>query len=141
MRGMRYLTNVDHAYHSGVTNEEVIRKVEIILNKGEDLNITWEEFMRANDMAKMKHFTRLSETVMCRQNAILAPSNDDLIRGITMTDGLRQWQRSPKRVGRPREKWMTANCKYYWMRTYAGDFVYNQWQVERIIEDAMQHNF
>ena len=64
MRGMRYLTNIDHAYHSGVTNEEVVNKVEIILNKGEDLDITWEEFMRANDMSKVKHFTRASETVM-----------------------------------------------------------------------------
>ena len=59
MRGMRYLTSIDHGYHSGVTNKEVVKKVEIIFNKGEDLDITWEEFMRANDMAKVKHVTRL----------------------------------------------------------------------------------
>ena len=55
MRGMRYLTDVDHAYHSRVTNEEVIKKVEIIVNRGQDLDITWEDFMRANDLAKVRH--------------------------------------------------------------------------------------
>ena len=62
--------------------------------------------MRANDMAKVKHFARLSETVMRRQNALLAhmirAEDDDLLNGITMTNGLQQWARSPKRVERPR---------------------------------------
>ena len=101
--------------------------------------------MRANDMVKMKHFTRLSETIMRRQNAMLAhmirANDDDLLKGITMTDGLRQWQRSPKRVGRPREKWMTANCEYDWMTKYAGYFIYSPSQIERIKEDAILREF
>ena len=116
---------MDHAYHLRVTNEGIIERVEIMLNKGEDLDITWDEFMRANDMAKAKHFTRLSETVMRRQNTMLAhmikADATDLLRGLTMTDGLQQWARSPKRAGLPRVKWMAANYTHY-----AGEVTYTE---------------
>ena len=33
MCGMRYITQTYHSYHSGVNNETVLNKVEMILNK------------------------------------------------------------------------------------------------------------
>ena len=35
---------IEHAYYSRVTNEEVYEKANIALNKGEDLNVSWEEY-------------------------------------------------------------------------------------------------
>ena len=57
---------------------------------------------------------------------MIRAEDDDLLKGITMTSGLQQWARSPKRVGRPREKWMASNCEYYWNLNYAGEFIYNE---------------
>ena len=115
------------------------------MNSGQELDVTWEESIRANDLVKVKHFTRLSETVMKRQNALLAhmirADADDLLKGITMIDDLQQWASSPKRVGRPREKLMASNCEYYWNKRYAGELVCNECQVDKMIDDAQRRKF
>ena len=43
MRGLRYILKIEHAYYSGTSNKEVYDKINIILNKGTDINITWQE--------------------------------------------------------------------------------------------------
>ena len=39
-----------------MSNEEVCERANIALNKGEDLNMAWEEFIRANPFDKPKKF-------------------------------------------------------------------------------------
>ena len=40
MRGLRYILKIEHSYYSRISNQEVYDKINIILNKGTDLNIT-----------------------------------------------------------------------------------------------------
>lgn len=42
MRGLRYILKIEHAYYSGVSNKEVHDEINIIVNKGTDINITWQ---------------------------------------------------------------------------------------------------
>ncbi len=39
MRGLRYILKIEHAYYSGVSNQEVYDKINIVLNKGTDINM------------------------------------------------------------------------------------------------------
>ena len=125
MRGMRYITGVDHAYHSGISNDEVIKKVERILNKEEDLNTNWEDFISAQNLAHFRHFEKLSDIIMKRQNALLAhlirEGDEVMMKEVSIGHVLRpklgtlaaDW----RRVGGPRQKWIETNLKYYWENT------------------------
>ena len=71
MRGLRYILGIDHAYFSGVSNEEVYGKANIVLNRGEDVNISWEEFIAANNYGSPKEIVKLSDYVMKRHTSLL----------------------------------------------------------------------
>ena len=115
MRGLRYILKIEHSFYSHVTNEEVYEKANIALNKGKDLNITWEEFINAGDYSDLKYVVKLSDYVMRQQNQILghlirAPNND-LMRRPAMGRHLAQNEQLYKRTGGPRMKWVGENCK------------------------------
>ena len=55
MRGLRYILKTEHACYSGVSNQEVYDKINIVLNKGTDLNISWQEFIAAGKFDKTKN--------------------------------------------------------------------------------------
>ena len=61
MRGLRYILKIEHAYYSGVSNQEVYDKINIVLNKGTDINITWQELIAASKFDKPKKIKKLSE--------------------------------------------------------------------------------
>ena len=71
MRGLRYILKIEHSFYSHITNEEVYEKANIALNKGTDLNITWQELIAAGRFDKPKMITKLSDFVMKQQNKIL----------------------------------------------------------------------
>ena len=71
MRGLRYILKTEHPYYSRMSNQESYDKINIILNRGTDLNITWQEFITANRFDKPKKMTKLSEYVMNQQNKLL----------------------------------------------------------------------
>ena len=71
MRGLRYILKTEHSYYSGISNQEVYDKINIILNKGTDINIMWQEFIAAEHFDNPKKIVKLSEYVMRQQNKLL----------------------------------------------------------------------
>ena len=57
MRGSRYILEIEHAYYSRVSNKEVHDKINILLNHGADINITWQEAISANHFNDPKQVT------------------------------------------------------------------------------------
>ena len=47
-RGLRYILRIEHAHYSRESKLEVYDKINSVLNKRSDGNITWEEFIAAN---------------------------------------------------------------------------------------------
>ena len=64
IRGLRYILGIEHAYYSGISNEEVYERVNIALNEGQDLNIEWSDFMSAHKFADIKTLEQVSESLM-----------------------------------------------------------------------------
>ena len=133
-----------HAYHTGKSNEEVVKKVEMRLNKVTDLSITWEEFMRANEIATYKYFLKLSDTVMKRQNSLLAhlfrADDTDAMKAVTLKDD-KAFEYGWRRVGRPRQKWVNTNMRYYWNNTREETYEETPEQINEIIKDAIERKF
>ena len=71
MRGLRYILKIEHSYYSRISNQEVYDKINIILNKGTDINITWQEFIAAEHFDNPKKIVKLSDYVMQQQNKSL----------------------------------------------------------------------
>ena len=67
MRGLRYILKIEHSFYSHVTNQEVYDKINIILNKGTDLDITWQEFISAGRFDNPNTIVKLSDYVMKQQ--------------------------------------------------------------------------
>ena len=44
-RWLRIILGIEHSYHSRVTNQEVLRKTNIVSNGGQDLELTWQHFI------------------------------------------------------------------------------------------------
>ena len=129
MRGLRYILKIEHAYYSGVSNQEVYDKINIVLNKGTDINITWQEFIAANKFDKPKKIKKLSEYLMNQQNRTFAhvvrADQQDAMKQMTMTENLEIPGVHLKRVGRPRIPWIYANSKWLYEKDHPGT-VYNQ---------------
>ncbi len=125
MRGLRYILKIEHSFYSRVSNQEVYAKVNIALNKGTDLDITWEEVISAGNYSDLKQVVKLSDFVMKQQNKIFghiirAPLTD-LMRRPAMGRHLAQNEQLYKRAGGPRMKWVGENCKYAYRRCYNED--------------------
>ena len=118
MRGFRYILKIEHSYYSRVSNQEIYDKINIIYNKGTDLNITWQEFIAANHFDHPKKLVKLSECVMNQQNRIFGhvirtPTTDqDPMRTVTIDQNLQMSGVYVKRVGRPRYGWVKENCRW-----------------------------
>ena len=46
IRGLRAILNIEHSYKSHVSNEEIIEKANIAMNKGENLHLNWQQFLQ-----------------------------------------------------------------------------------------------
>ena len=82
------------------------------INKGTDINITWQEFIAASKFDKPKNIQKLSEHIMNQQNGTFAhvvrADQQDSMKQMTMTANL---EVPLRRVGRPRIPWIQANSK------------------------------
>jgi hypothetical protein len=125
MRGLRYILKIEHAYYSGVSNQEVYDKINIVLNKGTDINITWQEFIAANKFDKPKNIQKSSEYIMNQQNRTFAhvvrADQQDPMKQMTMTENLEIPGVHLKRVGRPRITWIHANSKWIYEKAHPDD--------------------
>ena len=135
MRGLRYILKIEHSFYSHVTNEEVYKRANIALNRGRDLNITWEEIIAAGEFAEVKTVTKLSDYVMRQQGKLLghlirAP-RDDLMRQPSLGENLVQNEQLYRRSGRPRPKWIDSNVDYMFRHL-------NQREIDRSRNDDIQ---
>jgi hypothetical protein len=116
MRGLRYILQIEHAYYSHVSNQEIYDKTNIILNKGTDINITWQEFIVNQRFDNLKKIVKLSEYVMRQQGKLLGhiirADKNDPMRLPTINDKLETPGVHWKRAGRPRLAWVKENCKW-----------------------------
>ena len=91
-------------------------KINIILNKGTDINITWQEFIVNQRFDKLRKVVKLSDYVMRQQGKLLGhvirANKNDPMRLPTITDNLETPGVYTKRVGRPRLAWVKENCKW-----------------------------
>ena len=122
MRGFRYILKIEHSYYSRVSNQEIYDKINIIYNKGTDINITWQEFIAANRFDKPRKLVKLSDYVMTQQSRTLGhiiriPKEQlDPMRMVTIDDNLQMPGVYQKRVGRPRYGWVKENCRWIYER-------------------------
>ena len=115
MRGLRYILKIEHSYYSRISNQEVYDKINI--NKGTDINITWQEFIAAEHFDKRKTIVKLSDYVMRQQNKLLGhvirADTLDPMRLPTINSRLETPGVFWKRTGKPRLHWVKENCKWF----------------------------
>ena len=116
MRGIRYILQIEHSYYSHVSNQDIYNKINIILNTGTDINITWQEFIVNQRFDNLKKIVKLSDYVMGQQGNLLGhvirADKTDPMRMPTINDRLETPGVYWKRVGRPRLGWVKENCKW-----------------------------
>ena len=126
MRGLRYILQIEHSYYSHVSNQEIYDKINIVLNKGTDINITWQEFIVNQRFDNPKKITKLSDYIMGQQgklfgHVIRADANDPM-RLPTINEKLETAGVHWKRVGRPRLGWVRENCTWTYEKTLAKEW-------------------
>jgi len=116
MRGLRKMLNIEHSYYSHITNEEVIERANICLNKAESLDITWQQFMIDKEFKdEIKYIKLVGDIIEERQLSLLGhvirrePS--ELIRRVALDENLNRPQQLYKRTGAPRQNWAEDNLQ------------------------------
>ena len=147
MRGLRYILQIEHSYYSHVSNQEIYDKINIILNKGVDINITWQEFIVHNRFDNPKTITKVSDYIMKQQGRLLGhvirAEDDDPMKMPTIDAKLNTPGVWRKRVGRPRLGWVHENCKWTFENTLMRiwDEADEESCVEQVIEGAIARKF
>ena len=146
MRGLRYILKIEHSYYSRISNEEVYDKINIILNKGTDIDITWQEFITANRFDKPKQIVKLSDYVMNQQNKLLGhvirADPLDPMKQRTINNDLQIPGIYKRRVGRPRLSWVSENCKWIYKKQFQEDYDQNNPEhVQKLTKEAKDRKF
>ena len=147
MRGLRYILQIERSYYSHVSNQEIYDKINIILNKDTDINITWQDFIVNQRFDNLKKIIKLSDYVMGQQGKLLGhvirADKNDPMRMPTINDRLETPGVHWKRVGRPRLGWVKENCKWTFEHSLhkARDSAEEDNCVDELIEQAMDRKF
>ena len=106
MRGLRYTLKTEHAWYSGVSNQEVCDRINIALNKDTGINITWQAVVAGGKFDRPKTIKKLSEYIMNQQNRTVAhvvrAYQQEPMKQMTATSNLDIPGVHHRRVGRPR---------------------------------------
>ena len=54
IKGLRYIMKIEHSFWSHATNTFIIEKANILANKGNQWELTWEQFLQVKTDAKLK---------------------------------------------------------------------------------------
>ena len=149
MRGLRYILKIEHSYYSRISNQEVYDKINIILNKDTDINITWQEFIAAEHFDKPKTIVKLSDYVMRQQNKLLGhvirADRMDPMRLPTIDSNLNTPGVFTKRTGKPRLHWVKENCKWVYKfvleKEWPDDTSLEKDCITEIVKAAMEDRF
>ena len=100
---------------SRISNQEVYDKINIIINKGTDIDITWQEFIAAEHYDNPNDIVEFSEYVMRQQNKLLGhvirSDTLDPMKLPTIDENLNTPGVVIGRTGKPRLHWVKENCK------------------------------
>ena len=105
LKGLRIILGIEHSYDSRVANQEVLRKANIVLNRGQDLELSWEQFILLDASAAMRVIP-VGDIILERQQKILshvmcADRADPM--EVSLTEDMLIKTLSSKRIGRPRQ--------------------------------------
>ena len=116
------------------------------MNKGTDIDITWQEFITANRFDKPKQIVKLSDYVMNQQNKLLGhviradpldPMKQPTINNTLQIPGIYK-----RRVGRPRLGWVSENCKWIYKKQFHENYdEHNPDHVQKLIKEAKDRKF
>ena len=114
VKGLRKILGIAPAYYSGVSNEKVIDKMNLVINKVNPIEITWQQFCIDKQLQRQKYktITLVGDLVWDRQTQllghILRRDPQDLARTVTCDNNLERPQQLFKRVGRPKADWLSG---------------------------------
>ena len=108
MRGLRHIMGIQHSYWSREKNEDIITKVNRVINKKPNITDDWREIMRPGLERKEKRVMLVSETLKLRRRKLLGhvirTDESDPMNQVTFSsEGYKGYDY--KRVGRPRGHW------------------------------------
>ena len=106
MKGLRQILGIEHSYKSHITNNEVMRKANLVRNKTPE--IEWGNILIQRELLTKK-IKPISETLKERRAKLLghllrAPE-DDLMKKITFDSQNFIYAHTHRRVGHPRGHW------------------------------------
>lgn len=142
-RGLRIILGIEHSYYSRVTNQEVLRKANIVLNGGQDLELTWEQFILLGNALRV---VPVGDIILGRQQKILShvmrADRADPMFEVSFTEDMFIKTLSSKRVGRPRQHFIQETMnRVYWnlySREYDEEELYDR---STLLGDAFAYNF
>merc|ERR1711966_485601 len=114
LRGLRQILGIQPAFYFRISHDKVIERANIIMNKGENFEITWEQF-KVEKTGATEKIKRISTMIKNKQNTLLghlirADNWDQSLRevsiGLDNEQITRVWTHK-KRVGKAREYWVT----------------------------------
>ena len=124
MRDLSYILKLEHAYYLWASNQEDYAKINIVLNKRTDMNITWQEFIAASKFDKPETIKKLGECIINQQihtfAHVVRADQQDPMKQMTVTPSLDISGVHLRRVGRPRIPWIRANCKWLYKKDHEG---------------------
>ena len=118
VRGLRIVLGIKHAYWSHVSNDEVIKRANIVANKGTNLHLSWERFVLMNKNAVTK-VVPVSQILQKRQRVLLghilrADIHDPMFE-ISFNREFEIVTVGTRRAGRPRQHFLESNIQdVYW---------------------------
>ena len=145
IKGLRYILGIEHSYYSHVTNEEIIGKANLVLNKKDIETLTWNQFIVDSnvDPAKIKTTTLVGDLVLLRQQKllghILRRDSTDILREPTVDSDLNRPQQTYKRVGQPRDKWLEDNIERTFMRLFREDYNHDNLEHRHRLKQAAEN--
>ena len=117
VKGLRRILGIAPAYYSGISNEKVIERMNLVINRANPLEISWQQFCIDKQLQRQKYKTTVlvGDLVWDRQiqllGHILRRDSDDLIRSVTCDSMLERPQKLFKRVGRPKQDWLSGTLE------------------------------
>ena len=142
------MLNIEHSYYSHITNEEVIERANICLNKAESLDITWQQFMIDKEFKdEIKYIKLVGDIIEERQLSLLGhvirrePS--ELIRRVALDENLNRPQQLYKRTGAPRQNWAEDNLQRAHEKFFAPNERYDKNNPEHVnnLKDKAKNYF
>ena len=145
IRGLRQILCIDHAYYSGISNEDVLHRARVVLNNDQNTDIEWQQFYSRSH----KDIILIADIIIKRQRTLLghilrADDDDDIMKVVTLgfcpvsVDRPTQHRR---RVGRPRKKWLDDNLERTYYYLYEENYNYSEDSQWEIIIAALERHF